>query len=120
MSNASVESSSTHTAISPSFQKVDIIRLIGELAPTLEDHSIREKIPQMLISMWTDSDNEVRATAIQMIQSLLSIGFDELTSVFDGEVMLEVSRLLGNAEYGEKEELQSLLEWRFNQPKLTR
>ncbi|KAJ3084110.1 hypothetical protein HDU99_003321 [Rhizoclosmatium hyalinum] len=108
-------------------RKCDYISLISQLLVNVNDNITIIKVLVLLVKFWKDPDNEVRIMAIKMVRLLGEMGVPQVMECFRADVggdstpdgkpalMPQLTGLLGNPEYLEKEGLQELLTWRFSQ-----
>ncbi|TPX30748.1 hypothetical protein SmJEL517_g05768 [Synchytrium microbalum] len=110
-------------------RKVDLLHLMrhllnhsrvsGTTSPTLTT-----RIVAILLDLWTDVDQEVRAESIRMMQQMLEWGVPEAISLFSSSNSMsdkvtisgQASMLMARPEYEQKNELLQLLKWGFTHP----
>ncbi|KAJ3046106.1 hypothetical protein HDV00_003856 [Rhizophlyctis rosea] len=109
-------------------RKADIINLLAQLVPHVKSRTERINILRIFVQHWRDPDSEVRVTAIKMVQYLGESGIPEVMECLNENmpkpapgqeplpnIMQELSALMSHPEYGEKDQLQDFLKWRFSQ-----
>lgn len=94
---------------------------MSQLFVKVSERNIRISILSCLMQLWVDPDSEVRGTGIKAIRELGEKGVPEIRECFNADnpnaplkLMQELCRLFCDVEYGEKEQLQDLLRWRFS------
>ncbi|KAI8611201.1 armadillo-type protein [Chytriomyces sp. MP71] len=106
-------------------RKADYISVVSQLLPHVNDSFVVIKVLILLVKFWKDPDNEVRVIAIKMVRMLGELGIPQVMECFKSDakasfgnkpaLMPELTGLLANPEYLEKDGLQELLTWRFSQ-----
>ncbi|KAI9350180.1 armadillo-type protein [Obelidium mucronatum] len=108
-------------------RKADYISLIAQLLVHVNDNFVIIKVLVLLVKLWKDPDSEVRIMSIKMVRLLGEVGIPQVMECFRADavgqnsldsrpaLMPQLTGLLGNPEYLEKEGLQDLLTWRFSQ-----
>ncbi|KAH6591220.1 hypothetical protein BASA61_005015 [Batrachochytrium salamandrivorans] len=109
-------------------RKSDYVTLISQMVVHIPNPDYRFRILRILVRLWRDPDSDVRVVAIRMVKYLGQAGLPEVLGCFMDtdpanrdrrphmNIMEELSSLVGNADYDEKESLQDLLKWRFSLP----
>ncbi|KAI9207546.1 armadillo-type protein [Polychytrium aggregatum] len=113
-------------------RKADIINLVSQLLVFVSDRLLRIEILQLFVNFWKDPDSEVRIASINMVKFLGESGMAEIGEAFVSaeiqdttpqtppDIMKEIAGLLANPEYDEKNALQDLLKWRFQNATIRR
>ncbi|KXS12168.1 ARM repeat-containing protein [Gonapodya prolifera JEL478] len=104
-------------------KKSDIVFLIAHFCPYTTSKDVRLKVISLLVNLWRDPDSEVRATSIDAIEELGRKGVPEVLESWrivkseDREqtdlLIQEVSALIADRDYLDKERLQQLLKFPF-------
>ena len=89
------------------------MELVTKLALALKDASLCQTIVQLLVQSWRDIDSQVRTTCIKMIQHIGESGLYSVVLNSNTDIMQEVSTLLTDPEFPEKNILLEFLNWRY-------
>ncbi|KAJ3338804.1 hypothetical protein HDU93_009026 [Gonapodya sp. JEL0774] len=118
-------------------KKSDLVFLLSRFVPYTPSSSLRLRCLTLLVKLWRDPDSEVRATAIDAVDELGRLGLPEVLDAWKlskdnsnapsqgtqstvcesrtPNLIQEVSSLIADREYLDKERLQVLLKFPFKQ-----
>jgi hypothetical protein len=100
-------------------RKVDYVRLVASLLKFTQNEILRNRALGLLVELWKDPDSEVRVNSIKMVKMLGELGLKEVVNGFNESttgpvnLMKEVSTLLNNNTFADKDVLTDLLQWYF-------